>query len=71
MIRLIIHLYVYKGLDDRFPKHEKVLVVRDKAPYFYEALGFSLPCLLIHLAMLFTTDLPMNSAQLSHLCTEL
>ena len=35
-----------KGLDKK-----KVFVVRDEAPYFSEALGFSLPSLLVNPAL--------------------
>ena len=40
-----------KGLD------KKVIVVRDEAPYFSEALGFSLPCLLVNPALTLRQDL--------------
>ena len=40
------HFYVYKGRDGRFSK--KVFVVRDEAPYFSDAVGFSLSSLLVN-----------------------
>ena len=52
------HLYVCKGLDGRFQKKKKLIVdlkkivfVRDEVPYFSEALGFSLPSLLVNPAL--------------------
>ena len=48
MINDQTHPYVYKGLADR---KEKVFIVRDEAPYFSEALGFSLPSLLVNSAL--------------------
>ena len=42
-----------KGLDKK-----KVFVVRDEAPYFSEALGFSLPSLLVNPAL---TDKPIRA----------
>ena len=45
----------YEGLEGRFPKkgldEKKVFVVRDEAPYFSEALGFSLLSLLVNPAL--------------------
>ena len=46
-----------KGLDKK-----KVFVVRDEAPYFSEALGFSLPSLLVNPALSISVPLPCPHA---------
>ena len=45
-VRVLVVDFLKKGLDKK-----KVFVVRDEAHYFSETLGFSLPSLLVHLAV--------------------
>ena len=40
-IKVLMIDFQKKGLDKK-----KVFIIRDEAPYFYEALGFSLPSVL-------------------------
>ena len=50
MINDRTYLYVYKSLDGQSPEKNKVFVVRE------EALGFSLPILIVNLALHWKDD---------------
>ena len=52
-------LYACKGLDGQSSK--KSFVVPDEAPYFSEALGFSLPSLSVNLARSDPNDKPVGT----------